>query len=189
MQLVALRGTLAPAGALALAAAAGSSTISGPARVAESEDAACRLLEVGTFEQGDVIVLLGQGPRGGPGMPSCRRLVTLCEESAVRGMPVTLVTDGRAPAGRGVVVIGAVTPEAAAGGPLTGVQNGDLLTIDLVAGAIDVDPVRQTEPREHPARTMASPVLWKYAEMVGPATSGARTHPGAATEQHCYADL
>lgn len=186
-RLLALRGSLAPGGALAQAAS-GATSVSGPAVVAESEDEACALVGSGALDPGSVLVLRGLGPRGGPGLPSCERLLDVVAASAPVPV-VAIVTDGRAPARPTLVTVSAVTPEAAVGGPLAGVRDGDRITVDLGAGTVDTAVVRVGGERPHAAATLASPVLWKYAELVGTASAGALTHPGAAHEQHCYADL
>ncbi|HMJ77185.1 MAG TPA: dihydroxy-acid dehydratase, partial [Iamia sp.] len=149
-QLMPLRGSLAPGGALAQAPLE-VTTVSGPARVTESEEEACALLESGGLEPGAVLVLRGQGPRGGPGMPSCERLLDLWVAQSSPAQSVALVTDGRAPARPGVVTVSAVTPEAATGGPLAGVQDGDRITIDLAAGTVETAQGRVGDQRPHAA--------------------------------------
>jgi len=110
------------------------------------------------------------------------------------GDEVALITDGRFSGGTRGFCIGHVGPEAAVGGPIALLRNGDRITIDAVAGTIDV-ALTDAELAERRAawtpRTTDynSGAIWKYAQLVGPAHLGAVTHPGGAAETHCYADI
>jgi dihydroxy-acid dehydratase len=110
------------------------------------------------------------------------------------GEVVALVTDGRFSGGTRGFCVGHIGPEAAVGGPIALLRNGDRIVIDAEAGTIDavldaseLEARRQAwRPRETDYRSGA---IWKYAQLVGPACRGAVTHPGGAAESHCYADI
>jgi len=182
-----LEDGLAPAGSICIAPD-GSTQVTGRARVFTSEDAACRHVDH-SMTADDVIVLIGQGPRGGPGMRTCRRLIEACERATDR--TVVVVTDGLAPGGDRTIVVACVTPEAVDGGPLRDVADGDQISIDVTSASLEWRSAGLAEP---PGGTLAAtdeipPTLWKYVQLVGPASEGALTHPGATAENHCYADL
>jgi dihydroxyacid dehydratase/phosphogluconate dehydratase len=170
-----VRGTLAPDGALV--GAVGGTPVSGPARVFDDEE---RALAAG-WSAGEVLVVRGQGPAGAPGL---RRLDRLAAELATAPAPALVVTDGRLHPVGGVPVASLVTPEAAAGGPLATLADGDAVTLGATLDAAiraGREAARPTPP--------TTPVLAKYASLVGPATGGAATHPGARAERRRYADF
>ncbi len=193
---VGLRGNLAPEGAIVKVA--GMSTaeqvFSGPARVFECEEDAFEAVKARSYAEGDVIVIRNEGPAGGPGM---REMLATTAALSGQGMgkKVALITDGRFSGATRGFCVGHVGPEAAAGGPIALLRDGDVITLDAVAGTITValadeelDARRQQwkGPRE---TLYASGALWKYARLVGPTRAGAVTHPGAAAERHVYMDL
>jgi dihydroxy-acid dehydratase len=142
---------------------------------------------------GDVVVIRYEGPRGGPGMREM-----LSTTSAIYGQgwgdKVALITDGRFSGGTRGFCVGHVGPEAAVGGPIGLLKDGDMIRIDAAKGTIEVelskaelDKRRKAwKPRQHDYQ---SGTLWKYAQTVGPASKGAVTHPGAKSETHVYADI
>jgi dihydroxyacid dehydratase/phosphogluconate dehydratase len=168
-------GSLAPDGALV----DGVRPVRGRIAVFDDEPAACAWLER-SHPRGAVIVVRFQGPAGAPGM---RRLSDL---AAVVPDGATVITDGRMPRVDGVTTISAVGPEAAAGGPLALLRDGDTIALD---GRLDV--VTPLDGRDAVMPTARSlPRSWaKYAKTVGPARGGAVTHPGARAETVRYADL
>jgi dihydroxy-acid dehydratase len=177
--LAALFGSLAPAGAVVKVGAVEShhATFRGPARVFDSEEAATAGAHDGTIQPGDVVIVRYEGPRGGPGM---REMLSLT--SLLKGMPLgettALITDGRFSGGTRGLCIGHVSPEAAEGGPIALVRDGDLIGIDLAARRLDLD-VSDTElaarrgtltvGRRAPTRGWLS----RYERMVGNASTGA----------------
>ena len=177
--LAALFGSLSPAGAVVKVGAVEShhATFRGPARVFDSEEAATAGAHDGTIQPGDVVVVRFEGPRGGPGM---REMLSLT--SLLKGMPLgettALITDGRFSGGTRGLCIGHVSPEAAEGGPIALVRDGDPISIDLAARRLDVD-VSDTElaaRRDAFVVTQRSPRrgwLSRYERMVGNASTGA----------------
>jgi dihydroxy-acid dehydratase len=192
---VGLWGTLAPDGAIVKVAGLKHTRHRGPARVFDGEEAAFAAVEARQYEEGDVLVIRYEGPRGGPGM---REMLSTTAALYGQGVEnIALVTDGRFSGATRGLCVGHVGPEAAAGGPIALVKDGDIVSIDADAGTIDleVDPI-ELEHRayllgqEPPRRTdYQSGALWKFAQGVGPAHLGAVTHPGAKAETHVYADL
>ena len=190
---VGLRGSLAPDGAIVKVAGMHRLQFEGPARVFDREEDAFAAVEARTINEGEVIVIRYEGPKGGPGM---REMLSTTAALYGLGMgeKVALVTDGRFSGGTRGFCIGHVGPEAAEGGPIALVQDGDAIRIDAEAGTIDLlvaDDVlaeRRTAWRA-PANDYGSGALWRYARNVGPAHLGAVTHPGAAAERHVYADI
>lgn len=149
----------------------------GPARVFDSEEAACKAIFGGEIRPGDVVVIRYEGPSGGPGM---REMLT--PTSAICGMgldhDVALITDGRFSGATKGPAIGHVSPEAAAGGPIALVEEGDTIAIDIDAGTIDLEvPADELERRraawEPPAPRYTSGVLSRYARLVTSADKGA----------------
>jgi dihydroxy-acid dehydratase len=190
---VGLRGNLAPEGAIVKVAGMQRLQFSGPARIFECEEDALTAVLKRDIREGEVIVIRNEGPRGGPGMREM-----LSTTSALYGLglgeTVALITDGRFSGGTRGFCIGHVGPEAAVGGPIGLLQDGDTIHIDAVAGTLDValDDAelaarrQQWTPRRH---DFQSGTLWKYAQTVGPACKGAVTHPGAKAETHVFADI
>jgi dihydroxy-acid dehydratase len=191
---VGLWGSLAPEGSIVKVAGMTSHrSHRGPARVFDGEEACFEAVERGDYQDGEVLVIRYEGPRGGPGMREMLS-TTAALSGQGRGDKVALVTDGRFSGGTRGLCIGHVGPEAQLGGPIGLVQDGDIISIDSDAGTIDleVDPAELERRRKawKPRVTgYGSGALWKYAQIVGPAHEGAVTHPGQAGESHIYADL
>ena len=192
---VGLRGSLAPDGAIVKVAGMEKDHLKfrGPARCFDSEEEAFAAVEKGNYKQGEVLVIRYEGPKGGPGM---REMLSTTAALYGQGMgdKVALITDGRFSGATRGFCIGHVGPEAAAGGPIALIEDGDIIAIDAEEGTIDleVDAAVLAGRRKswRPRETMyASGALWKYAQLVGPARHGAVTHPGAKAEKHVYADI
>ncbi|MHB9878887.1 dihydroxy-acid dehydratase [Pacificimonas sp. ICDLI1SI03] len=189
---VGLKGSLAPDGAIVKVAGLKGLTFTGPARVFDCEEDCFAAVEAREYKEGEVLVIRYEGPKGGPGM---REMLSTTAALYGQGMgdKVALITDGRFSGGTRGFCIGHVGPEAADGGPIGLVENGDLIAIDAQAGTIDLlvdeavlDQRRaEWQPRMNDYQAGA---LWKYAQGVGPARTGACTHPGARQETHIYAD-
>ena len=192
---VGLVGNLAPDGAIVKVAGMTpeEQVFSGPARVFECEEDAFAAVKARSYAEGDVIVIRNEGPAGGPGM---REMLATTAALAGQGMgkKVALVTDGRFSGATRGFCVGHVGPEAAQGGPIALIRDGDVITIDAVAGTIAVDlsddelAERRADWVGPRASGYGSGALWKYAQLVGGARQGAVTHPGAWAESHVYAD-
>jgi dihydroxy-acid dehydratase len=190
---VGLWGSLAPEGAIVKIAGMTSTAFRGPARVFDGEAACFHAVENRLYQEGEVLVIRYEGPRGGPGM---REMLTTTAALYGQGMgdKVALITDGRFSGATRGMCIGHVGPEAQAGGPIALVRDGDIISIDAAQGRLDleVSEAELTERRKSwapRATDYGSGALWKYAQLVGPAYDGAVTHPGFAGERHVYADL
>jgi dihydroxy-acid dehydratase len=172
--LIILRGTLAPDGSIVKLAGVGSARrhFSGPARVYAGEDAGIAALGQSEIKPGDVIVMRGMGPRGGPGTVFAASFVAALNGAGLGGQ-VAVVTDGELSGLNYGLVVGQVMPEAADGGPLAGVQSGDTITIDLDARCIDADPVRDGKPVTSGRPQDERGWLGQYAALVGPIQQGA----------------
>ncbi len=191
---VGLKGNLAPDGAIVKVAGMAKDhlTFTGPARCFDGEEACFEAVKEKKYKEGEVFVIRYEGPRGGPGM---REMLSTTAALYGQGMgdKVALITDGRFSGATRGFCIGHVGPEAAVGGPIGLLKDGDTIEIDAINGTINVKlsdaelAKRKTEwkPRETAA---TSGYLWKYAQQVGPAVKGAVTHPGGAAEKECYAD-
>lgn len=172
-----LGGSLAPEGAVVKSAGVPVDSFSGKARVFEREQSAMDALEDGTINAGDVVIIRYEGPKGGPGMREML-MITGAIKGAGLGKEVLLITDGRFSGGTTGLCVGHVTPEAVDGGPIALVEEGDLVSIDLVARTLDlhVDPEELERRRAAfvplPNRYKRG-VLAKYARLVGPASLGA----------------
>jgi dihydroxy-acid dehydratase len=193
---VGLWGSLAPDGAIVKVAGMKSHRAHrGPARVFDGEQACFDAVERGDYMPGDVLVIRYEGAKGGPGMREMlSTTAALSGQGQGRGDTVALVTDGRFSGATRGLCVGHVGPEAAEGGPIGLVQDGDIISIDADAGTIDleVDPIELENRQRHwrPRQTSyGSGALWKFAQMVGPAHLGAVTHPGQKGERHVYADI
>ena len=190
---VGLRGSLAPDGAIVKVAGMQRLQFEGPARVFDCEEDAFAAVEARSIEEGEVVVIRYEGPKGGPGM---REMLSTTAALYGLGMgeKVALITDGRFSGATRGFCIGHVGPEAADGGPIALIENGDTIRIDAEAGTIDLvvdtatlDARRAAwQPRVNDYQAGA---LWRYAQNVGPAHLGAVTHPGAKAERHVYADI
>ncbi|WP_174273890.1 dihydroxy-acid dehydratase [Sphingomonas bacterium] len=190
---VGLKGSLAPDGAIVKVAGMHRLTFEGPARVFDCEEDCFAAVEKRDIAEGSVIVIRYEGPKGGPGM---REMLSTTAALYGQGMgeKVALITDGRFSGATRGFCIGHVGPEAADGGPIALIENGDPIRIDAEAGTIDllVDPNILADRRSHwqpRANDYQAGALWRYARNVGPASKGAVTHPGAAAETHVYADI
>jgi dihydroxy-acid dehydratase len=189
---VGLRGNLAPDGAIVKVAGMSVLKFSGPARCFDGEEGCYDAVRNRRYKEGDVLVIRYEGPRGGPGMREMLATTALLYGQGTGGK-VALITYGRFSGATRCFCIGHVGPEAAVGGPIALVRDGDIIEIDAVKGTIDVklsdDELarrrKEWKPRENDA---TSGYLWKYAQQVGSAVNGAVTHPGGAAEKHCYAD-
>ena len=140
-----------------------------------------------------MIVIRYEGPKGGPGMREMLATTAALYGQGL-GEKVALITDGRFSGGTRGFCIGHVGPEAADGGPIALIEDGDAIRIDAEAGTIDllVDEALLAERRAawRPRRNdYQAGALWRYAQTVGPAYQGAVTHPGAAAETHVFADI
>jgi dihydroxy-acid dehydratase len=190
---VGLRGSLAPEGAIVKIAGLESLRFRGPARVFDCEEDCMRAVQSRQYRDGEVLVIRYEGPKGGPGMREMLS-VTAALYGQGAGGKVALITDGRFSGGTRGFCIGHVGPEAAVGGPIGLLRDGDVIAIDAEAGVLDVElgeaelAARQAAWRPRPS-FYTSGTLWKYAQTVGPAAKGAVTHPGASAEAHVYADL
>jgi dihydroxy-acid dehydratase len=166
---------------------------SGPARCFDGEEACFDAVTHKRYKEGDVLVIRYEGPRGGPGM---REMLSTTAALYGQGMgdKVALITDGRFSGATRGFCVGHVGPEAAIGGPIALLQDGDIIDLDAEAGTLDVRlsdaelSERKAKWKSRPA-DFASGYLWKYAQQVGPAVNGAVTHPGGAVEKSCYADI
>ncbi|MEM8785428.1 MAG: dihydroxy-acid dehydratase [Pseudomonadota bacterium] len=190
---VGLIGNLAPEGAIVKVAGMQNRKFSGTARCFDSEEEAFAAVEAGKYAEGDVIVIRYEGPRGGPGM---REMLSTTAALYGQGMgdKVALITDGRFSGATRGFCIGHVGPEAAVGGPIALLQDGDGIEIDADAGTLSValsdEELAARRATWKPRETgYGSGTLWKYAQGVGPALKGAVTHPGAKAESKCYADI
>lgn len=190
---VGLRGSLAPEGAIVKVAGMHRLQFRGPAQVFECEEDAFAAVEARRIKEGSVIVIRNEGPKGGPGM---REMLSTTAALYGQGMgeKVALITDGRFSGATRGFCIGHVGPEAAEGGPISLVEDGDIIAIDAEKGTIDleVDDTVLAERRKGwkpRGNDYNSGTLWRYARNVGPAYKGAVTHPGAKAETHVYADI
>ena len=190
---VGLRGNLAPEGAIVKVAGMKVLEFTGPARCFDSEEEAFQAVQDRTYKEGEVLVIRYEGPKGGPGMREMLATTAALYGQGV-GYKVALITDGRFSGATRGFCIGHVGPEAAVGGPIGLLKDGDMITINANTGEISVDlsddelAARKADwkPRE---TNYNSGTIWKYAQTVGSAEKGATTHPGAKSETHVFADL
>jgi dihydroxy-acid dehydratase len=190
---VGLRGTLAPEGAIVKVAGMDRLTFTGPAQVFDCEEDCFAAVEAREIREGSVIVIRYEGPRGGPGM---REMLSTTAALYGQGMgeKVALITDGRFSGATRGFCIGHVGPEAALGGPIALIEDGDEIMIDAETGVIDLnvapevleERLKNWRPRQTDYQSGA---IWRYAQNVGPAYKGAVTHPGGAAETHVFADI
>jgi dihydroxy-acid dehydratase len=190
---VGLVGNLAPDGAIVKVAGMSNLTFSGPARCFDGEEACFEAVKNRAYKEGDVFVIRYEGPQGGPGMREMLATTAALYGQGTGGK-VALITDGRFSGATRGFCIGHVGPEAAVGGPIALLQDGDIIRIDAERGTLEVDlsPAElanrkaRWKPRDQESK---SGYIWKYAQQVGSARHGAVTHPGAAAETSCYADI
>ena len=193
---VGLIGNLAPEGAIVKVAGMSpeEQVFTGPARVFDCEEDAFEAVQQRAYKEGEVIVIRNEGPVGGPGM---REMLATTAALSGQGMgkKVALITDGRFSGATRGFCVGHVGPEAAKGGPIALLRDGDTITLDAVRGEIsvalsDAELAARRKDWKGPRPTIyGSGALWKYAQLVGPTRLGAVTHPGAKGEKHVYADL
>jgi len=190
---IGLKGNLAPEGAIVKVAGMSGLKFAGPARCFDGEEACFEAVKNRQYKEGDVLVIRYEGPKGGPGM---REMLATTATLYGQGMggKVALITDGRFSGATRGFCVGHVGPEAAIGGPIALLKDGDLIMLDAEQGLIEAklsaeefESRRRTwKPRDN---GFGSGYLWKYTQQVGPARSGAVTHPGGAAERQSYADI
>ncbi len=190
---VGLKGNLAPDGAIVKVAGMKSTYFRGPARCFDSEEECFEAVTNRRYKEGEVLVIRYEGPRGGPGM---REMLATTAALYGQGMgnKVALITDGRFSGATRGFCIGHVSPEAAVGGPIGLIRDGDIIVLDAEKGIMEVELSdeelekrrKEWKPRES---DFGSGALWKYAQLVGSARYGAITHPGAKGEKKVYADI
>lgn len=190
---VGLKGNLAPQGAIVKIAGMKNLQFTGPARCFDCEEDAFAAVEKRAYKEGEVLVIRYEGPRGGPGMREMLA-TTAALYGQGAGDKVALITDGRFSGATRGFCVGHVGPEAAVGGPIALIQDGDKITLDAEQGILSVAVTDEEFARRRqnwqPRKTdYQSGALWKYAQIVGDAEKGAITHPGAKAETHIYADI
>ncbi|MDE5110230.1 MAG: dihydroxy-acid dehydratase, partial [Trichodesmium sp. St7_bin2_1] len=177
-----LKGNMANEGAVAKITGVKNPEITGPARVFESEEACLEAILAGKIQAGDIIVVRYEGPKGGPGMREM-----LAPTSAIIGAglgdKVGLITDGRFSGGTYGMVVGHVAPEAAVGGAIALVEEGDMITIDahkrlLQLNISDEELEKRRQAWEPPTPRYNRGVLAKYAKLVSSSSVGAVTDAG-----------
>ncbi|MBN8535313.1 MAG: dihydroxy-acid dehydratase [Rhizobiales bacterium] len=192
---VGLKGNLAPEGAIVKIAGMPEDqlTFSGPALCFDSEEECFQAVKNKKYQRGCVFVIRYEGPKGGPGM---REMLATTAALYGQGMgdKVALITDGRFSGATRGFCVGHVGPEAAVGGPIALIRDGDIIELNAITGTLNVRLTdaelearrKDWKPRETDYQTGT---LWKYAQLVGPARDGAVTHPGGKAEKHVYADI
>ena len=190
---VGLKGNLAPDGAIVKIAGLKKLQFTGKARCFDNEEDAMKAVQTKKYKDGDVIIIRYEGPRGGPGMREM-----LSTTGAIygqgKGEKVALITDGRFSGATRGFCVGHVGPEAALGGPIALLKNGDEIVIDAKKGSIEVKLSKAelaSRKRKWKAKKInfGSGTLWKYAQTVGPAYLGAPTHPGKKKEVKEYSKI
>ena len=192
---VSLKGNLAPDGAIVKVAGMteAEQVFTGPARVFECEEEAFAAVKARGYKEGEVIVIRNEGPAGGPGM---REMLATTAALSGQGMgkKVALITDGRFSGATRGFCVGHVGPEAAHGGPIALLKNGDVITLNAVTGELSValsdeELAKRKAEWKGPRKTQyTSGAVHKFAKLVGGARWGAVTHPGAKAESHVYMD-
>jgi dihydroxy-acid dehydratase len=190
---VGLKGSLAPDGAIVKVAGLKTQKFRGTALCFDCEEDAFQAVEDRKYKDGDVIIIRYEGPKGGPGMREMLS-TTAALYGQGAGDNVALITDGRFSGGTRGLCIGHVGPEAAVGGPIALVQDGDIITIDAEKGTLDLEVSEEELERRRkawkaPPNMYQSGALRKFADQVGPARYGAVTHAGGKAEVLCYADI
>ncbi len=190
---VGLKGNLAPEGAIVKVAGLEKLNFEGPARCFDTEEDCFDAVVAGNYEDGEVLVIRYEGPKGGPGMREMLA-TTAAIYGQGRGDKVALITDGRFSGATRGFCIGHVGPEAAVGGPIGLLKDGDIISIDADKGTLEVklsdDELearrKEWQPRESDFQSGA---IWKYAQTVSSAEFGAVTHPGGKKEKKVFADI
>ena len=190
---VGLQGSLAPDGAIVKVANMTKLQFRGVARVFDCEEDCFRAVENRDYKDGDVLIIRYEGPKGGPGMREMLS-TTAALYGQGAGDKVALITDGRFSGATRGFCIGHVGPEAAIGGPIALVRDGDAISIDAEKGTLDLEVseaelAKRRQAWKAPANPYQSGVLRKYADQVGSARKGAVTHAGGSKEVVCYADI
>ena len=190
---VGLRGNLAPEGAIVKVAGMKNLKFTGKARCFDCEEDAFAAVERRDYQEGDVLVIRYEGPKGGPGMREMLA-TTAALYGQGAGDTVALITDGRFSGATRGFCVGHVGPEAAVGGPIGLLQDGDTIIIDAETGTIEVDLdeaelAKRREAWKPRGTDYNAGAIWKYAQTVGSAEKGALTHPGGKAETHMYADI
>src|SRR5213080_4055080 len=190
---VGLKGNLAPEGAIVKVAGMSNLRFAGPARCFDREEDAFEAVQNRTYREGEVIVIRYEGPKGGPGMREMLQTTAALTGQGMGGK-IALITDGRFSGATRGFCIGHVGPEAAVGGPIALLRDGDTIEIDAIRGTLsvalsDAELAERKKDWAPPKSNYGSGTLWKYAQTVGPAVDGAVTHPGGAHEKQCYADI
>ena len=190
---VGLKGNLAPEGGIVKIAGLKELVFEGPARVFDGEQAAFEAVQKRDYEDGEVLVVRYEGAKGGPGMREMLS-TTAALYGQGAGDKVALITDGRFSGGTRGFCIGHIGPEAAVGGPIGLLKDGDIIRIDAEAGSLDVklsdEELAERKAAWQPRETQyTSGALHKFAQLVGPARDGAVTHPGAKAEKHTFVDI
>jgi dihydroxy-acid dehydratase len=190
---VGLQGSLAPDGAIVKVAGMTKLKFRGTARCFDCEEDCFAAVEKREYKDGDILVIRYEGPKGGPGMREMLSTTAALYGQGV-GDSVALITDGRFSGATRGFCIGHVGPEAAVGGPIALVRNGDMIAIDAEKGTLDLEVseselAKRRKAWKAPANLYQSGVLRKYADQVGPARKGAVTHAGGRAEVVCYADI
>jgi dihydroxy-acid dehydratase len=190
---VGLAGNLAPEGAIVKVAGMENAKFTGPARCFDGEEACFDAVKNRKYREGEVLVIRYEGPKGGPGM---REMLATTAALYGQGMgnKVALITDGRFSGATRGLCVGHEGAEAAVGGPIAHLRDGDIIMIDADRGTLEVrlDPAELDRRRatwQPRGSAFTSGYIWKYAQQVGPARHGAVTHPGGAAEKSCYADI
>jgi len=181
--IVILRGNIAPEGCVAKISGHERLSHTGPARVFESEEDAMNAVTAKAVHAGDVVVIRNEGPKGGPGMREMLGVTAAIVGEGLGGS-VALITDGRFSGATRGLMMGHVSPEAALGGPIAAIHEGDIIRIDITARKIEVDVDAVTLKRRLDARIPKPPiyrsgVYAKYTALVASASQGAVTNPGA----------
>ena len=192
---VGLKGNLAPDGAIVKVAGMSEAeqVFTGPARVFECEEDAFAAVKARAYKEGEVIVIRNEGPAGGPGM---REMLSTTAALSGQGMgkKVALITDGRFSGATRGFCVGHVGPEAAHGGPIALLRDGDMITLNALTGELSVAvsdeelAARKAEWKGPRPTQYATGALYKFVKLVGGARWGAVTHPGAKAEKHVYMD-
>ena len=190
---MALKGNLAPDGAIVKVAGMKRLQFTGKARCFECEEDAFNAVRLRKYKRGEVIVIRYEGPKGGPGMREMLATTAALSGQGV-GDEVALITDGRFSGATRGFCVGHVGPEAAEGGPIALIKNGDTVSIDAQKGLIEIKLSKQElakrKKRWKGKKTdFQSGALWRYAQTVGPALKGAVTHPVGSKDKKSYADI